>query len=138
MNLAKVLLAAIALVAVTAGCVGARPAGTPNPDPVCDAAASLEASLTSLRQMDASSPVDDVKIAAAASVAAYDELKEALGEFSEERVAALASAMRDLETAAGQLPEGTSVKNARDLLSEEFDAVAAAWRALGSELGCNV
>jgi hypothetical protein len=136
MNLAKVLLGSMALAVVLAGCVGDRPQSTPDPDPVCEAAASLQASLTALRRAQPSTSVDDVAIAAAASRAAYDELKEALGNFSQERVSTLSAALRDLETAAAQLPEGTTIEDARELLAEELQAVALAWRALGSEIGC--
>jgi hypothetical protein len=136
MNVAKVLLVSLALSAVLAACVGERPAATPNPDPVCEAAASLQASLTALRRAEPSTSVDDVAIAAAASRAAYDELKDALGNFSQERVSTLSAALRDLETAAGQLPEGTTLEDARELLGEELQAVTLAWRSLSSEIGC--
>src|SRR5262245_32402802 len=104
MNLAKVLLAAVALMTL-AGCAFSRPAATPNPDPVCDAAEELAAGLAAIRRMDPSTPVGDVKFAAAATLAAYDELKDALGTYQGERVDALAAAMRDLDTAIDQLPE---------------------------------
>jgi hypothetical protein len=136
MNVAKVLLTALALTAVAAGCVGDRPAATPDPDPVCEAAESLQASLVALRRMDPSTPINDVKVAAAASAAAYEQLRDALNNFSQERVSELSAAMRDLETAAEQLPEDISIGDARELLAPEIEAVATAWRALGSEIGC--
>ena len=139
MNLAKVMLGIIALATVLAGCVGARPTGSPNPDPVCEAAASLHASLTALSRMDPlSTSIDDVRIAAAGSRAAYQELVEALGNFSQERASALAASLRDLQTAAAQLPADITVEDARNLLSEELQAVRTNWQALGSELGCQI
>jgi hypothetical protein len=104
---------------------------------VCEAAASLQASLNALRGMEAvNATVDEVKIAAAGSKAAYEELKDALANFSQERVSTLSAAMRDLETAAAQLPPGLTVANAQNLLREEILAVRNAWNALGTQIGC--
>ena len=138
MNLAKTLLAAMALVALLAACTTNRPQASPNPQPVCEAAESLAAGLVALRRMDPSTPVGDVKIAAAATLAAYAELRDALGDFAGERVDALAAAMRDLDTAIDLLPEDLALEDARALLRDELDAVYAAWRALDSEIGCQV
>jgi hypothetical protein len=139
MSRGRYVLAFLVVVALTA--VACRPAGepynTPNPDPVCIAAAGLEARVTDLRNLDtATATRDDVVVLASQVRAAWITLEQQARVLAEAEATDMAVQLQKLETAARQLPPGTTPAQAKDLLAEELAAVNTAWQSLQTELGC--
>ncbi len=137
MRAGRYVLAFLVLFAAVA-CRGAgEPFNTPNPDPVCIAAAGLEARMADLRGLDLSTATRDEVVAIASQArAAWITLYQQVRILAEAEATDMAVQMNNLQTAAAQLPPGTSAAEAKDLLSEELAAVDAAWRSLQGELGC--
>ena len=131
-------LAAFVVVLVAVACRSAgEPFNTPNPDPVCIAAAGLEARLTDLRNLDLSTATRDEVVNTVSLVrASWITLEQQARILAEAEVTDMALQVRNLQTAAGQLPPGTTAAQAKDLLAEEIAALDAAWRSLQGELGC--
>ena len=133
---------AIAFLMLTAlAVVACKPAGepyvTPNADPVCIAAAGLEARLNDLRNLDVSTATrDDVVVIASQVRAAWITLEQQARILAEQEATDLAVQINNLQTAARELAPGTTPAQAKALLSEELAAVDAAWRSLQGELGC--
>ncbi len=134
-----IVLAFVAVVALTAA--ACKPAGepynTPNADPVCIAAAGLEARLNDLRNLDVSTATrDDVVVVASQVRAAWLTLEQQARILAEAEATDLAVQINNLQTAARELPPNTTPAQAKALLSEELAAVDTAWRSLQGELGC--
>jgi len=139
MRRGRYVLAFLVLVATLAtGCRGAgEPFNTPNPLPVCVAAAGFQARLTDLRTLDTTTASRDEAVAAVNEArAAWLTLRQQIGILSEDEAVDLAVQIENLRTAATQLPADTTPEQARALLSDEIDAVDAAWRSLQGDLGC--
>ena len=129
-------LIVVALVAVACKPAG-EPFNTPNADPVCIAAAGLEARMTDLRNLDvATATRDDVVTVVSQVRAAWLTLESQARILAEAEATDLAVQINNLRTAASQLPPDTTPAQAKALLSEELTAVDTAWRSLQGELGC--
>lgn len=133
-----VLALLVLLATVAVGCRAAgEPYNTPNPLPVCTAAAALEARLADLRNLDVTTATrDEVVTAVTDARNAWITLQQQSSILAEDEAVDLAVQLNNLRTAASQLPEGTTPAQASDLLSEELAAVDAAWRSLQGDLGC--
>jgi outer membrane murein-binding lipoprotein Lpp len=132
--------AAIALLAVLAlgGCsnLGA-PYNTANPDPVCIAAAGLQARVADLRALDpATATADDYRLAVTNVNAAYQTFVDQTRVLTEAQLTELAAAMRTLEAAVTQIPEGTPPAEAFEMLRDEIATVGSEWQTVGVEIGC--
>jgi hypothetical protein len=104
---------------------------------VCVAAAGLEARLVDLRAIDLSTATRDEVVTAARDLRnAWLTLEQQAAILAEDNVTDMAVQVRNLQTAAAQLPPDTTPAQAKDLLSEELAAVDAAWRSLQGGLGC--
>ena len=139
MRRGRYVLAFLVLVAAFAtGCRGAgEPFNTPNADPVCIAAAGLEARMNDLRSLDTSTATrNDVVIVVSQVRAAWITLEQQARVLAEAEATDLAVQINNLRTAAVALPPETTPAQAKELLSEELTAVDTAWRSLQGELGC--
>ena len=132
--LALLVLSALAVAACRQA---GEPFNTPNPDPVCIAAAGLEARMDDLRNLDvATATRDDVIAVVSQARGAWLTLESQVRVLAEAEATDLAVQLNNLRTAAQQLPPDTTPAQAKALLSEELAAVDAAWRSLQGELGC--
>jgi len=114
-----------------------QPFNTPNPEPVCIAAAGVHARATDLQALDPStSTTDEYLTDVYETKAAVELLVDQARVLAEQEVGQVQQSFIDLESAAQELPPDTDVEEARSALSDEIDAAKVALNTLNTKLAC--
>jgi hypothetical protein len=128
----------LALPLVFAGCFAQQPPSSPAAvDPVCVAFAAVEARIADVRALEqGSTTIDELRTALIDLQAAWFQLRDAARDLSNSGMSELNDALLDLQRALAVLPPTVEARDARELISDELDAVVAAAHATSDELGC--
>jgi hypothetical protein len=123
---------------VAAGCsdIG-QPFNTPNPEPVCLAAAGLHARVADLQALDPSTSSSDEYLTDIYEVkGAAETLVDQARVLAEQEAGQVQQSFIDLEDAAQELPSDTDPAEARTALSDEINAARIAVNTLNTRLSC--
>ncbi len=125
------------LLALVACSNAGQPFNTPNSDPVCIAAAGLEARVDDLQALDpATATADEYKQAAYGVSGAAQTLVAQARVLAAAEAGQVEDSFTALQRAAQELPAGTTPTEAKTELSDEAAAAEAALVSLNTKIAC--
>jgi len=114
-----------------------QPFNTPNPEPVCIAAAGLDARVADLQALDPSTSTTNEYLTDVYEVkAAVETLVDQARVLAEQEAGQVQQSFIDLENAAHELPPDTDPAEARTALSDEITDARVALNTLNTKLSC--
>ena len=133
----RLVLALVGALAVVACSNAGQPFNTPNSQPVCIAAAGLNAQIETLQNLDPATATAEEYRTAAYNVSGYAQTLVAQARvLAAAEAGQLEDALRNLQNAAQALPAGTTPTDAKAALADETAAAKSALTTLNTKLAC--
>lgn len=104
---------------------------------LCQDLQGLETSLVGLTDISLESSVDDLQANQKAVEDAWDKVVDSASKVADAQINDLRSAVNDLMDTIENIPSGTSVRDALELVGAQVTAVENAWDEVTSSLNCD-